>query len=126
MKSDKIKQAVIHELIFDEDIIITYGDQKQLSRWYKNRNIDDIEIGKYTYGFTELLESEDRKFRHIHFSVYGFSIIVHETNHLAFEILDEKGIKLSKETKEIFAYYQDFLAGKCRDYMEKWTKKGKK
>ena len=63
---------------------------------------------------------------HLHFTSYGFTSIVHETHHATFRVLDWVGMKLTEETIEAYAYYQDWLAGAIRDQFEIWTKQDKR
>lgn len=124
-----MKKAKIIDHLFGEAILITFGSHEEINDWYKKRGIN-CRFDKFDQAITEkIVEEHDAEFReywHIHFTFYGFSLIVHETNHLAFEVLNKKGIKLSRETMEIFAYYQDWIAAKCRDYFEKWISKPKR
>lgn len=130
-----MKVADIHDKVYDQHIILTYGTKDDLDRWYKANKVQNPwEVSKYAGAFTSpiiyLKNGVEYQDYHIHLFTYGFSIIVHETNHLTHihMILGATGMKLSNETMEAYAYYQDWIAGEIRDYLEKWTKnkKGKK
>lgn len=119
-----IKEKRLRDPIFRADILISFGDMKDLESWYEKHDIDiDTNKRRKWAAFTEIIETEEElELHHIHFDAYGFTTIVHETNHCVFNILSSRGMNLSEETKETFAYYQDWLAGQCRDVLEVWTK----
>jgi hypothetical protein len=118
----EIKEAKISDDVFRSRVLITYGSHENIAKWYKSKGIPSS-VNIQFAGFTEVLESvTGENIYHVHFTTYGFSVVVHETNHLTFDILSDRGIKFNKHTKEVFAYYQDWIAGKCRDYLDKWTK----
>lgn len=113
-----MKIAKFKDYLYRNKIIVTYGTLEEVRKWFDNKGIElvfDAEWG----AFAGRLPTGEV---HLHFTQYGFSVIVHETNHATFEVMERAGIKLSHSTQEAFAYYQDWLAGKCLDCMEKWTK----
>jgi hypothetical protein len=117
-----MKTATIKDYLFERKIIITFGSFKEVKEWLLRKENAEGEINDRWGAFSGRLPSGDH---HIHFDYYGFSAVVHETNHATLDILNDAGIRVNQETKEVFAYYQDWLAGKCRDYLEKWTDKNK-
>ena len=117
-----MKIAKFKEPIFRSSIILTFGTMEEMSQWYKDHGIDHF-INPNHQAFTEKMDRvKGGRDYHIHFDYYGFTAVVHETNHVAFNVLSDRGIPFTEENKEVFAYYQDWIAGKCRDYLEKWTK----
>lgn len=126
-----MKVADIHDRIYDQHIIVTYGTKDELDKWYlKNHIKNPWEVSRYAGAITAPIYYDKNGVEyqdfHIHFFTYGFTIIVHETNHLTHMILKAVGMKLSDETMEAYAYYQDWIAGVVRDKMEEWTKKPKR
>lgn len=110
-------KTTIIDKIFHTKIILTYGTLDEVKRWLNKSKIE-LDHKNDWQAFSGQLPTGEY---HLHFDYYGFTAIVHETNHATLEILNNSGININQETKEIFAYYQDWLAGKCRDYLEKWT-----
>lgn len=119
---ENMKEAKIHDPIFEATIILTFGKMKDVNNWYKKKGLPEG-INNNWQAYTEKIDKNGIRYYHIHFEAYGFTTIVHETNHLAFNILNDRGIPFIEETKEVFAYYQDWISGKCRDYLEVWAKK---
>lgn len=118
-----MKEAKFTDPIFEAGIVLTYGDMKDMNDWYRSRGYPEG-INNNWQAFCEKIDKKNGvRIYHIHFEAYGFTTVVHETNHLTFNILNDRGIPFIEETKEVFAYYQDWVAGKCRDYLEVWTKK---
>jgi hypothetical protein len=126
-----MKVARFRDPIFDSSILLTFGPMSEMNIWYKKHKFE-TEINPHWQAFSEVmnysLKEGVAQVQHLHFTRYNFSSIVHETNHAAYDILSARGISFVLETKEVFAYYQDWLAGRVRDYLEKWThtKKRKK
>lgn len=118
-----MKIARFSDPIFGSSIILTLGTIKEVNEWAKKlKVVGELPTNNYQ-AFTEKLTYADgTRDYHVHFEAYGFTTIVHETNHLTYNVLSDRGIVFIDETKEVFAYYQDWIAGKCRDYLEKWTK----
>jgi hypothetical protein len=113
-----MKIATIKDNLFNTKIILTYGSFEEIKYWLGKKKIE-LDYEKYWQAFSGQLPTGEH---HLHFDYYGFTAIVHETNHSTLKILNNAGININNETKEVFAYYQAWLAGKCRDYLEKWTK----
>lgn len=112
--------AKIKDYIFETEIVITYGTMKEINSYLeKTENVTTIANPDWGAYSGKLPSGK----HHLHFEEYGFKAIVHETNHATLDILNDRGIVITQATKEVFAYYQDWLAGKCRDYLEKWTSK---
>lgn len=122
----KIRETKIFDPIFRANIIITFGKLSEMKGWFKKNNLD-WSIKKHWEAFSQVLERDNGELDyHIHFDLYGFTTIVHETNHTTWNILSDRGIRFNEHTKEVFAYHQDWLAGRCRDILEDWTKKKRK
>lgn len=117
-----MKIKTIKDKLFHNTIIISCGGFKEISKWLSKRDIDLV-YNKRWGAFSGRLPSGEY---HLHFDMYGFSVIVHETHHASLDILNEAGLNCNQETKEVFAYYQDWLAGQVRDVFEKWNKQKKK
>ncbi len=114
-----MKVAKFRDHIFTAEILLTYGTMKEVCDYLLKTENVTTDYHPQWGAFSGKLPSGRH---HIHFSDYGFTVVVHETNHATLDILNDRGIEVSQATKEIFAYYQDWLAGKCRDYMDKWDK----
>lgn len=114
-----MKIATFKDQIFTQKFILTYGKMEEIKKWLSDRKIE-LDNNTDWQAFSGRLPSGEH---HLHFDYYGFTAIVHETHHASLDILNNRGLKCNQETKEVFAYYQDWLAGKCRDYLEKWNKK---
>lgn len=106
------KKAVVKDPIFKARIEVTFG---KIERLDINKN-----FGAY-FERTEVLGGTT-SYR-IHFDYYGFTAVVHECHHATFAILSDRGIHLDESTKEVYAYYLDWLSGECRDLLEIWNKK---
>lgn len=50
-------------------------------------------------------------------------VIVHETSHAAFHILDARGVELNKHTTEAFAYLEEYIFSKIKKFFEQVKKK---
>ena len=121
-----IREAEIYEPIFKATINVSFGPLSEVDSWYKKHNVIKGKIGRFGAYCEEVVDDDDFLFYHIHFDIYGFTTIVHETNHITFKVLNARGLKHTKQTEEVYCYYQDWLAGQCRDVLEKWTKKKRK
>lgn len=107
------KISIVKDPIFKSKIKITFGK-------IENR----LGIDKNWGAFFERIEIVGQTTSyHIHFDYYGFTAVVHECHHATFAILSDRGINLDESTKEIYAYYLDWLSGRCRDLLEIWNKK---
>lgn len=126
-----MRVAKIKDYVYGKTIWLTFGTNEEVSRWYEKKGINDVnEMNKYHEAFSCFIIRDEKKYEvrdiHVHFQSYGFSTIVHETNHITFYVLNDAGIQLSQETTEPFAYYQDWISGKIRDQFEKWIAQDKK
>ena len=123
MKTKKIKDQ-----LYNKTIWLTYGTNEEVLKWYEKKGINDIsETNKFWEAFVCFIERDEGDYLikdiHIHFTEYGFTRIVHETHHLVAMVMQDVGIPLVDETREAYAYYQDWIAGVIRDQFEKWIKK---
>lgn len=116
-----MKAATFKDQIFHQKFILTYGKMEEIKKWLSDRKIELVSNTGWQ-AFSGILPTGEL---HLHFDYYGFTAIVHETHHASLDVLNNRGLKCNQDTKEVFAYYQDWLAGKCRDYLEKWTKEMK-
>jgi len=122
-----MRSKTIFDPVFRARIIVTLGPIQEMNKFYERNKYEEQELSDHWGAYSEtLIEDNKEQTYHIHFDLYGFTTIVHETNHITFEILRDRGMSLEDSTKEVFAYYQDWLAGKCRDILEIWTKKKKR
>lgn len=126
-----MKVAKIFDNIYGQVIYLTYGTLDERDRWLKKNGVtDELKTNSFWDAVTATIEVKKDGLiyqdYHVHFCSYGFSRIVHETNHLTHRVLSGVGMELCEETEEAYAYYQDWIASKIRDYMEKWTKPTKK
>ncbi len=112
-----MNKRTIKDHLFHNKIIITCGTFKEVSNWLDKKKDIKLDFNPRWGAFSGRLPSGEY---HLHFDMYGFSVIVHETNHASLDILNDAGINCNQETKEVFAYYQDWLAGKIRDIFEDW------
>jgi len=112
-----MRKAEFKDYIFTAQILITFGSMKEISEYIEKKYKVKFDLHPQWGAFSGELDGK----YHMHFEEYGFKPIVHETNHAAFDILNDRGIRLTPHTKEVFAYYQSWLASKCRDYLEQWT-----
>jgi len=111
MKQPKLRSKTIYDPIFGAKIVIAFG------------KINRLDINKNYQAFFEKTEKEgEAPTYYIHFEVYGFTTTVHECHHATYQILSDRGIYLSDDTKEVYAYYLDWLTGQCRDKLEIWNK----
>lgn len=115
-----MKVAKFRDHIFTAEILLTFGSMKEVSDYLEKTEKVVSDLHPQWGAYSGKLPSGKH---HLHFEEYGFKAIVHETNHATLDILNDRGIVITQATKEVFAYYQDWLAGKCRDYLEKWTSK---
>lgn len=107
--------------VYRVEIYVLYGEIDSFNGWRKEHGIKtkaDPHAGAYC-GFFE--DKDKVRAHYVYFSQYGFTNVVHETNHLAYNILSDSGIRLVDSTMETYAYYQGYLAGKCRDILDDWT-----
>lgn len=49
---------------------------------------------------------------------YNPGIVVHETVHLSYNILNPRGLKLNNHTEEAFAYLQQFIFNQITDFYD--------
>ena len=107
---DRIRSKTIFDPIFRAKIVIAFG------------KINRLGINKNFQAFFEKNEEEGKApTYYLHFEVYGFTTVVHECHHATYQILSDRGVYLDNSTKEVYAYYLDWLSGQCRDALEKWT-----
>jgi len=97
-----------------------------MKSWYEKKGISASDVNPSWQAFCERITENGQHTYHLHFTFYGFRPIVHETHHAAFLILSDRGLMLTDDTKEAFAYYQDWLAGAIRDIFEQWTTRKRK
>lgn len=120
----KFYQAEAWDPIFRAHFHILFGSNEDFGLWNKERGLSAVDPNMDAYcGWYDKVEGHG-VVRHylIYFEEYGFTAIVHETNHLAMRILIDRGLEANNATMEAYAYYQAWLAGQCRDMLEKWTK----
>lgn len=54
----------------------------------------------------------------LHYSLITDNIIVHETSHAAFRILEQRGVELNDHTTEAFAYLEEYIFSKVKEFFE--------
>lgn len=126
-----MKTAKIIDPIYNKSIWLTYGTIEEVEEWYKKKDITDkSESSIYWEAFVCFIERDEGNYHikdlHVHFSQYGFTRLVHETHHLTAMVMSDVGIPLCDETREAYAYYQDWIAGEIRDQFEKWIAQDRK
>lgn len=115
-----MKIATFSDHLFHQKYLVTFGTIEEIVRYLRNKYRLETVYSSEWGAFSGKLPNG---LRHLHFEYYGFSAIVHETNHSALDVINDAGIVVNQHTKEIFAYYQEWLAGKICDYLEKWKEK---
>lgn len=124
MVNNKIyqKKMKIHCNLFAVDIYIYYKNPiSEIKKFSPNCDnfIDDkhvgcvltLETGDYIVCFFEGFEDKI------------YTTIYHEAFHLTAKILSDKGIKLTNESEELFAYYQNYLVKKIIKKIESIKRK---
>lgn len=114
-----MKVKVITEKMYDDKIYFIVGSISDFKRWVKKMKVIDHEsvedIPDTIGGLASMVRYPISKTKdEIAYVIFvkdetDIPILVHETNHLTYDALKRKGVELKDETKEVYAYYQEWL-----------------
>lgn len=126
-----MRTAKIIDKLYNKTIWLTYGTNQEAKKWYEKKKITDAsEMNEFWEAYVCFIECDEGRYHikdiHVHFTEYGFTRLVHETHHLTAMVMSDVGITLCDETREAYAYYQDWVAGEIRDQFEKWIAQDRK
>lgn len=115
-----MRRAFIGEPIFQAEFIVQKGGSLlTFFNWYKKKLkiVDDFIPdenpycrGRFIYhrgaGHAGIIWLHDKA---------GVGVITHECFHAVHQLMIDKGIKITEDSEEVFAYYQQFLVNEiCR------------
>jgi len=102
-----MKSFYFHEPILNMGIVYYWDCESD--EFLESTELDDVETWAHTNS-VGLTVTENGQYPKVWLKdINNKSVVVHEIVHAVRHIMDSTWIKLSKETEEIFAYYQEFL-----------------
>lgn len=112
---------IINDHIFEDIISVIFTDD--INETIKhNAKVNNFEPGKYLVDHADAvcLDIEEPGFNSLAliFDIAKINAgrIVHETNHLTYNMLDKRDMPLNDETMEVYAYTQTWLFNKVHNF----------
>jgi len=112
----KLKKKWIKEPMYGGNFWFCIGNKNDLFKFMKKKKFDIPDRLKEVYVDGVCLEASNGC-RILYINEENLSVLVHELMHLTQDRLMLLGISMTEETKEVYAYYYEYIFEECYKFL---------